>query len=161
MNNSINKVLFATMHAIDEVSNVFVCVVDLRRLEYRRLLYSFTRERLGVTPPIAIVTPFLTKATVGTQTEDAAEPLTQWVVREQATDRWRPAPLRSLPSRPDEPTEDVGTMVHPANIRESYRLINVFVRGGELPSGVTVEQRRSDVFILQNVRGDVITVVID
>lgn len=124
-----------------------MCLDNPRRQDFNRLCYQLHRERMGYAPPVAVVTPFIVKVSVGTQTDnEGQQPLVRWDVRGQVTDQWQPAPIVHLPSAPGDTYADFATMVRPSQIREGHRVVNLFVRGMVLPRNVHVERRRSDVF---------------
>ena len=72
---------------INGVIIFLICVVDFRRIEYRRSAYIFQRQRLGLTPQIAMVEPFLIRQSVGQQTEEVYRPLRQWPQTNEQTAR--------------------------------------------------------------------------
>jgi hypothetical protein len=102
----------------------------------------FQRQRLGLTPPIAMVEPFLIRQSVGQQTEEVYRPLRQWL---HTNEQWHAAPIVSLPSGSGETHADIAINVE---IRDNNR-INVYLRG-DRPANVTIQQRRSDVFYIQS-----------
>lgn len=134
---------------INGVIIFLICVVDFRRIEYRRSAYIFQRQRLGLTPPIAMVEPFLIRQSVGQQTEEVYRPLRQWPPRVQTNEQWHAAPIVSLPSGSGETHADIAINVEIRDISEDNNRINAYLRG-DRPANVTIQQRRSDVFYVQS-----------
>lgn len=134
-----------------------MCTVDLRRLEYRRLTFAFQRERMGMSPPVATLHPFLTRASVGQQTEETPlyPALRRWRRQIPTGEQWNAASIRTLPSSPGETHSDIGTYVRPANIIADYNMIDIYLRNGQLPFGVTIYRRRSNVYEVYNADNEV------
>jgi hypothetical protein len=124
-----------------------VFTVNLNRLQYRRLTYVLQRERLGHSPPIAIVTPMLVRVCVGQQTEGRFPPLRRWNPQPQVIENWE-SPPANLASSEGATQSDAATNVRPADIAETNVLIDMFVNGERLPANVTVQRRRSNVYQL-------------
>jgi hypothetical protein len=124
-----------------------VFTVDLNRLQYRRLTYASHRERLGHSPPIAIVTPMLVRVCTGQQTEGNFTQLRRWNPQPQVNENWESSPA-NLASSEGATQSDAATNVRPADIAEANVLIDMFVNGERLPANVTVQRRRSNVYQL-------------
>ncbi len=124
---------------------VYVCAVDLNRLEYRRLSYTFQSERLGHAPPVAIVTPLLTRVSVGQQIEDHFAPLRRWDPQPPVHENWE-SPPANLASSEGAPEADASTNVRQTEIAEAHALVRRFVDGERLPANITVQRRRSDAY---------------